>query len=322
MGYKILVYWDITEQQKDSIRSIADSYGCETVFETDLEQAAQEARDADIMYGAKPGPLRVAKNLKWFCTYWAGVNLYLQDGILPNDTCLLSNSSGAYGVSISEHIIMTTLMLMRQYKSYEAILEDTSQSTWAHDLPMHSICGSRITVLGTGDIGSTFAVRARGFEPAVIIGVNRSGKASPVYDRVYRVSELAEVLPDTDLLVMSLPETKETIGIIDREMISLLPKTAYLVNVGRGSAIDEDALVQALNTNHLAGAALDVMRTEPLPADSPLRSAKNIILTPHCAGQMTLDYTKQKSVEMFCEDLKNYLNGRPLVHGVDRKLGY
>ncbi|MGN0363753.1 MAG: D-2-hydroxyacid dehydrogenase [Bilifractor sp.] len=322
MGYKILVYWDISEQQKQKILAIADAYGCKTVFETDLQKAEQEAKDADIMYGAKPGPLRAAKRLKWFCTYWAGVNLYLKEGILPNDTCLLSNSSGAYGVSISEHIIMMTLMLMRQYKGYEAIMQDTSLSTWAHDLPMHSICGSRITVLGTGDIGTTFAVRARGFAPASVIGVNRSGKTAPVYDHVYRVSELAEVLPRTDLLVMSLPETKDTIGIMNREMLALLPENAYLVNVGRGSAINEDALVEALNTDHLAGAALDVMRTEPVPADSPLRSAKHILLTPHCAGQMTLAYTKQKSVEMFCEDLVNYLNGKPLAHGVDRKLEY
>ncbi|MGI6112053.1 MAG: NAD(P)-dependent oxidoreductase, partial [Bilifractor sp.] len=97
---------------------------------------------------------------------------------------------------------------------------------------------------------------------------------------------------------------------------------AYLVNVGRGSAIDETALTDALNEGKLAGAALDVMQTEPVPANSPLRTAKNILLTPHCAGQMTLDYTREKSVEMFCEDLENFLNGRPLVHEVDRKRGY
>ena len=187
---------------------------------------------------------------------------------------------------------------------------------------MHSICGSRITVLGTGDIGSTFAKRARGFDPACIIGVNRSGRALPVYDKVVQTKDLSKVLPETGLLAMSLPGTPETAGIINREMLSLLPENAYLVNVGRGNAIDEEALVDALNSGKLAGAALDVMQTEPVPADSPLRSAKNILLTPHCAGHMTLDYTRAKSVEMFCQDLENFLSGRPLVHEVNRSQGY
>lgn len=322
MGYKILVYWQITEEQKQKIREIADKHGCTTCFVTDLEDAKAEAADADIMFGSNPAPLHEARNLKWFCTHWAGVNHYLTEGVLPNESCHLSNSAGAYGVTISEHIIMTSLIMMRQFVSYEKMMNDTTAEKWGHEIPMHSLCGSRITVLGTGDIGSTFAKRVRGFEPASVVGVNRSGRMSPEYDKVCRVSELASVLPQTDLLVMSLPETPETIGILNRDMIALLPERAYLVNVGRGSAIDETALTDALNEGKLAGAALDVMQTEPVPANSPLRTAKNILLTPHCAGQMTLNYTREKSVEMFCEDLENFLNGRPLVHEVDRKRGY
>jgi phosphoglycerate dehydrogenase-like enzyme len=322
MSKKILVYWKITEEQQQKIHDIAAAHGWQAVFEDDLEKAAQEARDAEILFGGDQEPLGQAKALKWFCTNWAGVNAYLKDGVLPNDTCILSNSAGAYGVTISEHIVMTALMMMRQYHRHEAILNDTARTSWKEVVPMHSLCGSRITLLGTGDIGRTFASRVRGFMPKSVIGVNRSGRAVPGCDRVYQVSELAEVLPKTDLLVMSLPETPETIGIMSRDMLALLPKDAYLVNVGRGSAIDEAALVDALNHDRLAGAALDVMQTEPLPADSPLRTAKHILLTPHCAGKMALDYTREKSVAMFCEDLENYLSGKPLKHRVDKKRGY
>ena len=322
MGRKILVYWKITEEQKERIREIADRHGCETCFVMDLQEAEEEAKDAEVMFGADPKPLHQAKNLKWFCTCWAGVNHYLRDGVLPNRSCLLSNSSGAYGVSISEHIIMTALIMMRRFEAYEKIMQDTTVSGWHHNIPMHSLCGSRITVLGTGDIGRTFAKRVKNFEPISVTGVSRSGRQASEFDQVLQVKDLDTVLPRTDLLVMSLPETPETIGILNRERIALLPESAFVINVGRGSAIDEVALTDALNAEKLTGAALDVMQTEPVPGDSPLRTTKNLLLTPHCAGQMTLDYTREKSVEMFCEDLENYLNGRPLIHLVNKDRGY
>lgn len=121
---------------------------------------------------------------------------------------------------------------------------------------------------------------------------------------------------------MSLPATAETKGILSRERFALLPQDAYIVNVGRGSAIDEDALADNLESGHLAGAALDVFQTEPLPAGHRLWKTKNLLITPHVAGNMTLPYTKDKNVQMFIEDLKNFTEGRPLHYLVDRKLGY
>ena len=151
----------------------------------------------------------------------------------------------------------------------------------------------------------------------------RSGKAdASVYDQVFKVEDLDKVLPEADLLAMSLPGTPETKGILSRERIDLLPQGAYVINVGRGSAIDEEALYESLESGHLAGAALDVFQTEPLPLDSKLWKAKNLLITPHVAGNLTLAYTKDKNVEMFLEDLKNFVAGRPLRYLVDRKLGY
>ena len=106
------------------------------------------------------------------------------------------------------------------------------------------------------------------------------------------------------------------------ERMALLPKGAYVVNVGRGTAIDQDALIKALDSGHLAGAALDVVVPEPLPADHPLRKAKNLLLTPHVAGNMTLGYTCERNVQLFCENLENYAAGRPMHHLVDRRKGY
>ena len=317
---KILVFWELRDEQVRQIRSCAAKGGYEVIYETDLQAAAEKAAEAEIFYGNDIAPVKAAADPKWFCTYFAGANAYTGEGVLP-EGCLLSNSAGAYGVTIAEHIIMAALNMMRNFLDEYRIGQTADWN--GKDIPMDSLFGSHITVLGTGDIGTTFAERVRSFHPAQIVGVNRSGrKPSGDFDRILTQDQLSSILPETDLLVMSLPETKETIRILDGEKLALLPDTAYIVNVGRGTSIDEAALVRALNRHELAGAALDVMCTEPLPAEDPLRSAANILLTPHVAGQMNLAYTRQKNVDMFCEDLENYMNGRPLKHQVDIERGY
>ena len=121
---------------------------------------------------------------------------------------------------------------------------------------------------------------------------------------------------------MALPSTPETVGILSRERISLLPEHAYVVNVGRGSAIDQQALGDALRAGKLAGAALDVMTPEPLPTDDPLWDCPNIIITPHVSGNMSLGLTCDIDVDMFCADLERYAAGKPLHNLVDRIRGY
>ena len=215
---------------------------------------------------------------------------------------------------------MVTLMLQRKMPDYTVIIRNHG---WTNDLPIRSIQGSRLVLLGTGDIGTTFAKRAQALCPASITGVNRSGRVpDDVYDRVVPMTELDSVLPEADILVMALPSTPETIGIMTKERIALLSPSSILVNVGRGTAIDQEALMEALNSGALAGAALDVMVPEPLPGDHPLWNTRNLLLTPHVAGNMTLGYTCDKTVSMFCEDLEKYAQGKPLDHLVDLKKGY
>ena len=130
------------------------------------------------------------------------------------------------------------------------------------------------------------------------------------------------ILPRTKVLVMSLPSTPETIRILSRERIALLPSDAYVINVGRGTAVDQPALMEALNAGKLAGAALAVMVPEPLPKDDPRWETKNLILTPHISGNMTLGYTCDANVALFCANLRSYAAGRPMTGLVDRSRGY
>ena len=268
-----------------------------------------------------PKELKAATALRWFCCSYAGMDQWKDDALYHSPEVMLSNSSGAYGVTISEHMVMVTLMLLRQMPAY---LDAARAHRWAAPAPVRSIHGCRVTILGTGDLGGNIARRMRGMGAEKIIGLSRSGKAreAGIFDETYPISQLDRLLSDAELLVMALPNTPETVNILNRERIARLPKEAIVINVGRGSALDQAALAEALNTDRIAGAALDVVDPEPLPENDPLWDTKHLILTPHISGNLTLGYTCDRNVELFCEDLANYAAGRPLSHLVDRKRGY
>ncbi len=325
MSRDICIFQDfLTDDYRAMIDSAAQAAGMVPhYFTTDqFDEARDCLAHCEVLYAQSPELLRTATPaLKWYCASSAGVDVYCQDeSIFPDPSCMLTNSN-SYGVTIAEHVVMVTLMLLRRIPEYA---EPLRLHQWAPPRPIRSIRDSEITILGAGNIGTNVAQRMRGMGAAKVIGLSRSGKAreAGVYDEMYPISALDEVLPRTKILVMALPGTAETIGILSRERIALLPADAIVINVGRGTAIDQSALVEALNSGRIAGAALDVMMPEPLPADDPLWDAKNLVLTPHTSGNLTLGHTCQSNVEMFCEDLANYAAGRPLRHLVDRKRGY
>ncbi len=323
MSRNICIYQEfLTDAHKAQIQKTAEELGFAPHFFTldQFEEAKACVQDCEILYAHSPDLLRAAPaTLKWYCCSFAGVDPYCKDpAIFANPDCILTNSN-VYGVTIAEHVVMVTLMLLRRMPEYEEVVRNRS---WSNQLPIRSIRDNEFTILGTGNIGVNVAERMRGMGAAKIIGLSRSGRPHPAFDEVHPIADLDKVLPDTKILVMALPGTAETIHILNRERIALLPKDAYIINVGRGTAIEQEPLIEALNEGRIAGAALDVMDPEPLPHDHPLWSAKNLILTPHVSGNMTLGYTCDTNVAMFCEDLKNYAAGKPLNGFVDRTKGY
>lgn len=320
---KIAVYDNFTEpKHRQQIDDTAARYGFTVDYYPAPQTVPEERRgEYEVIYGMpKPGELKDFTNLKWFCGSFAGVDAYLDESLYPSPEVMLSNSSGAYGVTIAEHIVMVTLMLLRHAPVYCA---EQAAGRWGEVMPMRSIIGSTITVVGTGDIGTEFARRAKALGAKSIRGVRRTKKAAdPAFDEIHTNDELDGLLPDTDILVLALPATGETKGILSAERIALLPASAYVVNVGRGSAIDQAALIDALNGGRLAGAALDVFAQEPIPAGDPAWTAKNLLITPHISGQMSLGYTRDRNVELFCEDLERYGRGEKPLRLVDRKIGY
>nr|WP_326212633.1 D-2-hydroxyacid dehydrogenase [uncultured Oscillibacter sp.] len=319
----ICVYQEfLTEAHKARIRETAEDLGFTPHFFTldQFEEAKAYLQGCEILYAHNPELLRAAPaSLKWYCCSYAGVDPYCKDpGLFANPDCLLTNSN-CYGVTIAEHVVMVLLMLLRRMPEYEEVVRSRG---WSNQLPIRSIRDNTFTILGTGDIGVNVADRLRSMGAARITGLSRSGRAREGFDEVLPISRLDEALPQARNLIMALPGTAETYHILNRARIALLPRGAYVVNVGRGAAVEQEPLAEALNAGRLGGAALDVMDPEPLPGDHPLWTARNIILTPHVSGNMTLGYTCDRNVEMFCEDLGNYAAGRPLNGLIDRARGY
>ncbi len=312
----------LTEAHKAQIRETAEALGFAPRFFTpdQLEEAKAWLQDCEVLYGCSPDLLRAAPaSLKWYCCAYAGVEPYCKDpSLFANPDCLLTNSN-CYGVTIAEHVVMVLLMLFRRMPEYEEVVRNRE---WSRELPVRSIRNNVFTILGTGDIGVNVAERLRGMGAAHITGLSRSGRERAGFDEVLPIGRLDEALPRTRNLIMALPATEETFHILNRARIALLPRGAYVVNVGRGAAVEQEPLAEALNSGALGGAALDVTDPEPLPKDHPLWAARNIIITPHVSGNMTLGYTCDRNVELFCKDLRNYAAGRPLNGLVDRALGY
>ncbi len=309
----------LADKHWNQIRALAEKNGFEALFFREDAQALPYLCDAEVIFGQSAVLSQNSPRLRWLCTPSAGVDQFTAPGAFASPDAVLTNSSGAYGVTIAEHIVMLALELLRRQMDYSAIVR---RREWVRDLPVRSVKGSRITLLGTGDIGREAAIRLRAFGPACQVGVNRSGRSPQgLFDRVILREELDSVLPQTDILIISLPGTPETFHMLDERRLALLPDQALVINVGRGSVIDQKALEKELRRGRLC-AALDVFEKEPLPPDDPLWDCPNLLMAPHVAGNMTLPYTKDRIVSLFLEDFENYCAGRPLLRRVDIEKGY
>lgn len=321
MSREICVYMDELEpHHQDKIAAVAAAGGMTArFFRTGEEDAARAcARGAEVLYSMSRKPLAWAENLKWYCSASAGVDdLSARPEMVPAG-CVVTNSN-VYGLTIAEHTVMVALMLLRQMPAYEARVRE---KRWQGGLPIRSIHGLEAVMVGTGQIGRCIADRFHALGAAKVTGVNRSGRSVEGFDEIVPVDRIDQVLPGAEMVILAVPGTDRTVRLLSRERIALLRRDALVINVGRGTAIDQTALTEALNDGRIAGAALDVAVPEPLPADDPLWTAKNLILTPHVSGNFTLAYTRDRNVESFCGDLENYIAGRPLAHRVDLARGY
>ena len=275
---------------------------------------------AEILYGwlrVLPDQLRSrAPGLKWIQTMSAGVDELPED--IRQSPVVVTNVSGLHAVPISEFILGVMLMFAKQAP---LCFEQKRQKQYKGFFPT-LLRGRSLGIIGLGRIGRETARLANAFGMQVYATRRsaRPGERARYVDEVFPLSALLRLLAESDFVVLTLPLTAETRGIIgERELRAMKPE-AYLINVARGAVVDEDTLVRALQEGWIAGAGLDVFTREPLPQDSRLWELPNVILSPHISGLMP-DYMEH-ATKLFCENLRRYKAGKRLLHLVNKAKGY
>lgn len=275
--------------------------------------------DAQVVIGdLSPEELGRVKDLRWFHLVWAGVDRY-RNSDFSQDT-LFTNGSGAYGVTIAEHMMACILVLYRQLRHYDRLQK---AHLWEQDWQEDTLEGKTVLILGTGDIGTALARRLRGFD-CKVIGIRRTEGSLPDFDEMYTMGALDELLPIADVVACCLPGTAMTSGLLNEKRLRAMKPAALLLNCGRGSLVDTKALETVLLEGHLGGCALDVTDPEPLPKDSPLWDMERVILTPHISGASFghVDAMEDKIYRLAAENLRRYLDGEALLNQVDIEAGY
>ena len=279
----------------------------------------EQVQNANIIIGNPSiDMIKGSKNLEWIQLGSAGVGDYIKGDVLQ-DGVILTNASGAYGLAISEYMLGVLLEL---YKKLHLYRENQMESNWHYEGPVKAIYDSTALIVGMGDIGGEFAKRLKALG-AYTIGIRRSDGNKPDYlDELHFMDELEALLPRADIVSLSLPATKLTEKIINRRTLDLMKQDAVIINVGRGNAIDTEALCDALESGHILGAALDVTDPEPLPKNHRLWKIKNAIITPHVSGGYSLQETHERIIRISANNLEAFLNNKSLASVVDFSAGY
>jgi phosphoglycerate dehydrogenase-like enzyme len=232
----------------------------------------------------------------------------------------VTTASGVYSGPLAEFVVMA---MLQHAKGLERLRRDKAERAW-RPAYVDTLEGKTLCIVGIGNIGRAIAGRARPFGMR-ILGVKRTvhdeDPARNHADALYGTDRLHEALAEADYVAVTLPGTPETHHLVDEEAIRSMQKGAYFVNVGRGAAVDERGLVEALREGHLSGAALDVFEVEPLPRESPLWELDNVIISPHSTDNLP-GLTNRLQTDLFCDNLRRYLDGEPLINVLDKKLLY
>src|SRR5258706_4186400 len=291
----------------DRILAIADEKGLGAAADAEVAFSGNNPRRVRKLLDATP-------KLRWYHTVSAGVeNMPLPE--LAQRGIVLTNNSGSYDIQIAEHLMAFVFAASRQLQRYR----DLQRAREWRELQHQELRDATIVVYGMGSIGGEIARLASAVGMRVI-GVRRKAVPQPGIERVVAADRLADVVGEADYLAVAAPLTAATRGAISREVISRMKPTAWIMNIGRGAIVDEPAMIDALQAKRIAGAALDVFTTEPLPKESPLWALENVIITPHHSGSSPR--ASERTLKLFAETLRRYKAGEPLINRVDFEAGY
>ncbi|KAA3605545.1 MAG: D-2-hydroxyacid dehydrogenase [Planctomycetota bacterium] len=283
-------------------------------------QWAPQVHGVDGRY-CTPEFVRAAKQLVWVQAPSAGVDRYLTNQpLMSTERVVLTNMQGVHGAAIADHVFAMLLTLTRDLRFHLHAKQRGSWNRRGSGIEPIALSGKTLLVVGLGGIGREVAQRGKGFGMHVLATRRSAVEAPPYVDFQGTPEQLPALLGQADVIVLCLPLTEETRGMIDAKAMSQMKQGAFLVNIARGRIMDTEALTLALQSGHLAGACLDVTDPEPLPADHPLWSMDNVVITPHVAGRAAL--TSKQWNQVYRENLRRFAAGEPLLNVVDKKAGY
>ena len=314
MPVKIIVTHSHSTAAEQKFRELP---GTEIVFAPDKDNIKPEdLADAEIFVGSlKPQMAAKMPKLRLIQLFSAGAAGYEW---LP-EHITLANAYGAYGEAIAEHMLTVTMMAMKRMPEYLDLQKDQD---WSLLEDIQRIENARIMSVGMGAIGTAY------LQMTHALGAECYGVRRTVHDRPPFVKTLTDtagmdsLLPEMDVVALSLPGTPEVAGMFDEDRLRRMKKTAILLNVGRGNSIVTDDLVRVMKEGHLKAACLDVMDPEPLPKGHPLWKTPRVYLTPHISGGYRAGVNYERVIDTVIHNLELYLDGKPPVHVVDRTLGY
>ena len=309
---------DLNQQQRDAIRELVpDMHLLITEDKAQIEAAID-----DIEIAARSFPrdlLPRAHSLRWLQQWGAGADWLMRYPEAAELDFVLTNASGVHSIQITEHIFAFLLAFAR---NMHQAMRAQIKGEWARysRAQVFELADKTMLLIGVGAIGARTARIASALNMHVL-GVRRDpGKMIPGVEAMHGPDKLLDLLPRADFVVLTVPLTDETKGLIGEAELRAMKKTAYIVNIGRGGTIQENVLIRALQERWIAGAGLDVFETEPLPENSLLWSMDNVIITAHYSG-LTPKYD-QRAMDIFLDNLRRYKAGKPLNNVVDKKLGY
>src|SRR5262249_26223452 len=280
--------------------------------------------DGDVLVGwsIRPDQFMAARKLKWIHSPAAAVHQLMFPELI-NSEVVVTNSGGVHGPVVAENALALLLGLAKripQAMQYQRKKEWAQEILWQEQPRPREVAGTTVLVIGMGAIGREFVLRAKALGMKVIAVRESPQKGPASADAVYGPEQLDSVLPEADYVMLCTPVTPAATGLMNRTRLGRMKADAYLINVGRGPLVDEAALIDALKDHKIAGAARDVFTEEPLPKDSPFWDLENVLITPHTAA--VTERLWERHYQLIGENLRRFLEGKPLLNLIDKGRGY
>ncbi|WP_050606283.1 phosphoglycerate dehydrogenase [Clostridium niameyense] len=315
MGIKALFTYDYG---KDNMKKIQElGYDIKIIHEKQITYT-KELEDTEVLVCYNPFnnlDISLMKNLKWIQLSSAGIDQLPIDKI-RNGNIKVTNNNGSYSIPIGEWIVLKTLELFKNSKKF---YEKQQNKIWKLDTDILEIYNRTIGFIGTGSIAKEAAKRFQGFG-VKILGINTKGRPVKYFDKCYAKENMNEMLPQCDVVIVTLPYTKETDNFVNKEVFNYMKNDIVFINISRGNIVDQEELINNIKARKIKSAALDVFNEEPLTPDNYIWSLDNVIITPH--NSWLSDRRNERRFEIIYKNMKRYVEQKDLIGVIDINKGY